>query len=237
MAFLNSIAYCIEVIKKLQKYKLNWRQLIMIEIKKNGKKVQANGKFRPKSIKLITEVDLDIAAIHGYLMLIAVIETGELILYFTEDKIGKEFDSWGNDNEYEEIKYIDSIVNDNNHSYILLDRKFTYSSIATNIANKMRIDLKNIFFKAISFRMIQVLFSHIAAHYQKNVIAKDSEDNAIKEEDHSWLPTADAGVEIEMVDKLPEPVNQSQKIKSTANNIVASNSLKFEITVNIRQIS
>ena len=68
----------------------------MIEIKKNGKKVLENDKLRPESIKLITEVDLDIAVIHGYLMLIAVIETGELILYFTENKnkIGEKFDSW-----------------------------------------------------------------------------------------------------------------------------------------------
>ena len=215
----------------------------MIEIKKNGKKVLENDKLRPESIKLITEVDLDIAVIHGYLMLIAVIETGELILYFTENKnkIGKKFEIWDVYDEYEEIEYIDSIINsnNNNHSYILLDCKPTHSSNVTDIASDMRLALT---FETIYFRMIQALFFHNATYYHaiyyyKNVIAKNSEDNAIKEEDHSWLPTADAGVEIEMVDKVPEPVNQSQKIKSTANNIVASNSLKFEITVNIRQIS
>ena len=211
----------------------------MIEIKKNGEKVRANDEFRAKSIKLITEVDLNIAAIHGYLMLIAVIETGELILYFTENKnkIGEKFDNWELYDEYEEIEYTNSRVNGNNHSYILLDCKPIYSSIATNIASEMLIYINDTFLRINCFSHVHALFFNTVMNYQINVIDKGSEDNAIKEENYFWLPMADAGIEIEMIDKVPESVNQSQKIKSSANNIVASNSLKFEITVNIRQIS
>ena len=153
----------------------------MIEIKKNGKKVLENDKLRPESIKLITEVDLDIAVIHGYLMLIAVIETGELILYFTENKnkIGEKFDSWEVYDEYEEIEYIGSIVNGNNYSYILLDCKPTYSSIATNIASEMRIALKDTFFRTNYFSHFHALFFNTVINYQINVIAKDLTDGHI----------------------------------------------------------
>ena len=58
----------------------------MFKIKENGNKIKKNNQFVAKSIKLVTEIDLDNMDIRGYLMLIAVVETGELILYFTDDR-------------------------------------------------------------------------------------------------------------------------------------------------------
>lgn len=135
----------------------------MFKIKENGNKIKKNNQFVAKSIKLVTEIDLDNMDIRGYLMLIAVVETGELILYFTDDrnKIDEKINAHKNESEsefnefygrpeYEEIEYNNSITDKINYSCILLDclptHSYTTTLIADELYHRLLYDLEDSFY-------------------------------------------------------------------------------------------